>query len=78
MRALTQLYKFFTRIINYSILSAKRVSVDSHLSINGIVKIVGSGVNISIGDGTIINSGKRANPIGGAREQLCQRLPKVR
>lgn len=70
MSVLTPLYKLWNDLLNSVIFSLKRVQVSSAVQINGVVMIVGRGENISIGSGTIISSGKRANPIGGASRTI--------
>lgn len=59
------LYKFFCYSINRILLFTKKVNYDKTLNVNGILNIFGSGKDINIGKNVTINSGKRANPIGG-------------
>lgn len=59
------LYRKINNLVNTVYLKVKRVKYDNTLKINGRIYIAGSGKNIFIGKNVKINTGKRANPIGG-------------
>lgn len=75
MSVLTPLYKLWNDMVNSTIFILKRVQASPTVKINGVVMIVGCGRNISIGSGTTISSGKRANPIGGASRTILSVSP---
>lgn len=65
MLIVTKGYKLINNIYNKIYLKLKKVKFDNTLKINGKLKILGTGNNLYIDKNVTINSGKRANPIGG-------------
>lgn len=58
-------YKIFNYLSNSLIIKINKSNVSKSTEINGIIKIVGDGKKLYIGDYSKINSGKKFNPIGG-------------
>jgi acetyltransferase-like isoleucine patch superfamily enzyme len=62
--ALTIPFKFYSYILNLTLLRLNNVSIGKGWEINGIIQIINKG-RIDIGRKFLVNSSKYANPIGG-------------
>lgn len=65
MLIITNIKNFFLHLMNVKQLSKAGCKINKSITINGKIKVYGSGT-VSIGNGTRINSGEKYNPIGGA------------
>lgn len=67
MRVLSFVKKTIDGTIVSALLKIHRIQLEGRVVFNGIPRFHGGG-NIIIGEGSVLNSGKRANIIGGDRE----------